>query len=171
MYVAWGPPPRHARRVARGHGHGGQLLAISGLGCWRLLAPGVGPARQRGSRRPVTARGRPSARTARVRVAPREPGPRIEGPALAESAAVRSTTRRPRATSSAATGPDRRPSSVTRRAGTARDISTVCSPVTSTSAELTPGRQRSRKPSPSGSSGSSSSSARPVPDRRSPRPR
>ena len=85
MYVGWG---RHRGMHVESLGataHGGQLLAISGLGCWRLLAPESGL-----HVREIEASGdgtRAAEReTARVRVAPREPGPRIEGPALAESA-------------------------------------------------------------------------------------
>ena len=64
--------------------HGGRLLAISGLGCWRLLAPEAGlhvleEGDESGGGTRVAER-----ETARVRVAPREAGPRLDGTALAE---------------------------------------------------------------------------------------
>jgi ATP-dependent Clp protease ATP-binding subunit ClpC len=87
MYVAWGRQRGMDVELLATTAQGGQLLAISGLGCWRLLAPESGlhvleiEASGDGTRAAER-------ETARVRVAPREPGPRLEGPALAESARV-----------------------------------------------------------------------------------
>ena len=63
---------------------GGHLLAVSGLGCWRLLESEAGlhvleDVDDSEGGTPVVERD-----TARVRIAPREPGPRLDGDALAE---------------------------------------------------------------------------------------
>jgi ATP-dependent Clp protease ATP-binding subunit ClpC len=86
MYLAWGRDRGvHVERVAAADG--GHLLAVSGLGCWRLLEPEAGlhvleeaDGSEDGAR--VAERD-----TARVRIAPRDPGPRVDGEALAELAA------------------------------------------------------------------------------------
>jgi ATP-dependent Clp protease ATP-binding subunit ClpC len=85
MYLAWGKiRGMQVERVASGPGT--HLLAISGLGCWRILAPEAGlhvheveDERAHGGRAHERA-------SVRVRVAPRAPGPPAEGDDLAELA-------------------------------------------------------------------------------------
>jgi ATP-dependent Clp protease ATP-binding subunit ClpC len=83
MYLAWGGKRgMQVERLAAENGR--HLLAVSGLGCWRLLAPEAGlhvleEVDGSGDRTRVAER-----ETARVRVAPRAAGPRLDGSALAD---------------------------------------------------------------------------------------
>jgi ATP-dependent Clp protease ATP-binding subunit ClpC len=85
MYLAWGR--QRGMDVERlSPAVGSQVLAVSGLGCWRLLEPEAGlhvleevDAGGDGSR--VVER-----EVARVRIAPRQAAPRLDGVALAELA-------------------------------------------------------------------------------------
>jgi ATP-dependent Clp protease ATP-binding subunit ClpC len=85
MYLAWGKVRgMHVEQVASGPGS--HLLTVSGLGCWRILAPEAGlhvheveDERASGGRAHERA-------SVRVRVAPRAPEPPAEGVELAEVA-------------------------------------------------------------------------------------
>jgi ATP-dependent Clp protease ATP-binding subunit ClpC len=83
MYLAWGRDRGMEVEPLAG-ADGGHLLAVSGLGCWRLLESEAGlhvleDVDDSEDGAPVVERD-----TARVRIAPREPGPRLDGDALAE---------------------------------------------------------------------------------------
>ncbi len=83
MYLAWGRDRgMEVERLA--DVDGGHLLAVSGLGCWRLLEPEAGlhvleEVDGSGDGTRTVERD-----TARVRIARRDPGPRLDGDALAE---------------------------------------------------------------------------------------
>ena len=154
MYESWAAARgMHVGHVTSDPGH--HLLAVSGLGCWRILH---GEAGLHVLEHAADDDGRSAEReTARVTVAPRATRPTPEGEAVDEARVALAAVPR-RTSSSGATGPARRRSSGTRRAATGRATSTGASRASSTSTE----RYRRRKPSPSGSSGSSTNSARPV---------
>jgi ATP-dependent Clp protease ATP-binding subunit ClpC len=87
MYVAWGRQRGMQVEPLATTAHGEQLFAISGLGCWRLLAPEAGLHVREVEVEGLGAGTRAAEReTARVRVAPREPGARLDGSALASLA-------------------------------------------------------------------------------------